>query len=177
MYLLLNYSVPDANKSSSCDSLYQISLKDLAGKKADYSHIQSKVRQYIYSGNNSISQKSQDDDDLYGKSFVLSPGRKSLSMSNLVQDLDSKNTSRRASIKSFLSSKNLDDLQVQVRSRASTFSKSRDSVLTATNYDKVSRLLHHSRYYYFYYVKICLISKKLSSYTRGQNDTHTRFTS
>ena len=150
MYFLSNYSVPDATKSSSCDSLYQISLKDLAGKKADYSHIQSKVRQYIYSGNNSISsQKSQDGDDLYGKSFVLSPGRKSLSMSNLVQDLDSKNTSRRASIKSFLSSKNLDDLQVQVRSRASTFSKSRDSVLTATNYDKVSRLLHHSRYNYF----------------------------
>ena len=156
MYFLSNYSVPDATKSSSCDSLYQISLKDLAGKKADYSHIQSKVRQYIYSGNNSISsQKSQDGDDLYGKSFVLSPGRKSLSMSNLVQDLDSKNTSRRASIKSFLSSKNLDDLQVQVRSRASTFSKSRDSVLTATNYDKVSRLLHHSRYDYFY-IKILL---------------------
>ena len=160
MYFLSNYSVPDATKSSSCDSLYQISLKDLAGKKADYSHIQSKVRQYIYSGNNSISsQKSQDGDDLYGKSFVLSPGRKSLSMSNLVQDLDSKNTSRRASIKSFLSSKNLDDLQVQVRSRASTFSKSRDSALTATNYDKVSRLLHHSRYNYFY-IKIWLFFLK-----------------
>ena len=163
MYFLSNYSVPDATKSSSCDSLYQISLKDLAGKKADYSHIQSKVRQYIYSGNNSISsQKSQDGDDLYGKSFVLSPGRKSLSMSNLVQDLDSKNTSRRASIKSFLSSKNLDDLQVQVRSRASTFSKSRDSVLTATNYDKVSRLLHHSRYNYFY-IKIWLFFLKAST--------------
>ena len=135
----------------------------MAGKKADYSHIQSKVRQYIYSGNNSISsQKSQDGDDLYGKSFVLSPGRKSLSMSNLVQDLDSKNTSRRASIKSFLSSKNLDDLQVQVRSRASTFSKSRDSVLTATNYDKVSRLLHHSRYNYFY-IKIWLFFLKAST--------------
>lgn len=38
----------EPNKSSSCDSLYQVSLKELAGKKADYSHVQSKVRQYIY---------------------------------------------------------------------------------------------------------------------------------
>ena len=53
MYFLLNYSVPDANKSSSCDSLYQVSLKELAGKKADYSHVQSKVRQYIYGGQKS----------------------------------------------------------------------------------------------------------------------------
>ena len=38
----------EPSKSDSCDSLYQVSLKELAGKKADYSHVQSKVRQYIY---------------------------------------------------------------------------------------------------------------------------------
>ena len=84
--------------------------------------------------------------DLHGKSFVLSPGRKSLSMSNLVQEIDTTNCSRRTSIKSFLSSKNLDDLQVQIRrSRSSTMlSKSRESLLLVSN-DKVSRLLdHHS---------------------------------
>ena len=85
-------------------------------------------------------------DDLHCKSFVLSPGRKSLSMSNLVQEIDSTtNCSRRTSIKSFLSSKNLpDDLQVQIRSRSSTLlSKSRESLLVSN--DKVSRLLdHHS---------------------------------
>ena len=82
--------------------------------------------------------------DLYEKSFVLSPGRKSLSMSNLVSEIDTRNCSRRTSIKSFLSSKNLDDLQVQIRSRSSTLlSKSRESLLVSN--DKVSRLLdHHS---------------------------------
>ena len=132
------------SKSSSCDSLYQISLKELAGKKADYSHVQSKVRQYIYGDRKTELVSATDyDNDIYGKSFVLSPGRKSLSMSNLVQELDSKHGSRRTSIKSYLSSKNLDDLQIHLRSRSSTFSKSRESVIVN---EKVARLLptHHS---------------------------------
>ena len=79
-------SQDDPDRSSSYDSLYNISLKDLAGRKADYSHVQSKVRQYIHSGNGSSqsrpSSKQQNYgkrvEDNYGKSFVLSPGRKSL---------------------------------------------------------------------------------------------------
>jgi len=116
----------------------------LAGKKADYSHVQSKVRQYIYGDRKTELVSATDyDNDIYGKSFVLSPGRKSLSMSNLVQELDSKQGSRRTSIKSYLSSKNLDDLQIHLRSRSSTFSKSRESVIVN---EKVARLLptHHS---------------------------------
>ena len=37
-----------AEKSASTDSLFHLSWKELAGKKADYSHVQSKVRQYIH---------------------------------------------------------------------------------------------------------------------------------
>ena len=81
------FLLDDQDRSSSYDSLYNLSLKDLAGKKADYSHVQSKVRQYIHGGNGSGGQSRPSSrqqnfksgvNDNYGKSFVLSPGRKSL---------------------------------------------------------------------------------------------------
>ena len=119
-----------ADRNSSHDSLYEnfSSNKDLAGKKADYSHVQSKVRQYIHSGNGSSqsrpSSKQQNYKNVdYGKSFVLSAGRKSFSMSNiLVDDLDNYPPQRRNSckskLKSFLSAKNLNDLHVSVKNSA-----------------------------------------------------------
>ncbi len=122
---------------------------DLAGKKCDYSHVKSKVRQYIEAGQKPrvIKKKSSKQSnvlDVYGKSFVLSPGRKSLSMSNIAADADAEEASRRTStsstmfgLKSFLSTKHLDDLSVTVKSKNG--SKSRDS-LTIAN-DKVSKLL------------------------------------
>jgi hypothetical protein len=133
-------------RSSSCDSIHRLKLDVLAGKKANYSHVQSKVKQYILGDrpnylkrpirNNAHGHDSSY--DLYGKSFLLSPGRKSLSMSNIAHDFSA--TSRRSSsIKSYLSAKNLDDLQVTLQSRRqSTISKSRDSLITN---DRISRLL------------------------------------
>ena len=113
----------------------------MAGKKADYSHVQSKVRQYIYGqGPQPSRPASRQDKDYYGKSFVLSPGRKSLSMSNIVQDDKSWMNSRRSSVKSelksFLSAKHLDDIHISVKN----MSRSRDSLLNY-DHDKVSRLL------------------------------------
>lgn len=100
----------------------------MAGKKADYSHVQSKVRQYIHSGNGSSqsrpSSKQQNYKNVdYGKSFVLSPGRKSFSMSNiLVDDLfcypPQRRNSCKSELKSFLSAKNLNDLHVSVKNSA-----------------------------------------------------------
>ena len=80
--------------------------------------------------------------DVYGKSFVLSPGRKSLSMSNIVQDdsnsfLSSRRSSVRSELKSFLSAKHLDDVHVSVKSR-STMTQSRENLYKN---EQVSRLL------------------------------------
>ena len=101
----------------------------MAGKKADYSHVQSKVRQYIHSGNGSSQSRPSSKQQNYyknvdyGKSFVLSPGRKSFSMSNiLVDDLyyypPQRRNSCKSELKSFLSAKNLNDLHVSVKNSA-----------------------------------------------------------
>ncbi len=132
----------EAERSSSYDSLYNLSLKELAGKKADYSHVQSKVRQYIYGDSSRPGSKMRHrTGDVYGKSFVLSPGRKSLSMSNLANDCS--NCSRRSScksdLKSFLSAKNLNDLQLQL---SRNLSQSQSGSLHCKS-DQVSRLLDH----------------------------------
>ena len=146
LHSFLSFSDPEPDKSASYDSLYHLSWKELAGRKADYSHVQSKVRQYIYGDGSSSRPSSRQDlnrrknSDFYGKSFVLSPGRKSLSMSNIVQDdknwLHSRRSSVRSELKSFLSAKNLDDLHVSVKNT----SKSRESLLLYDQ-DRISRLL------------------------------------
>ena len=136
------------NKSASFDSLYHLSWKELAGKKAAYSHVQSKVRQYIYSNNSSkpISQSYTDDDssDIYGKSFVLSPGRKSLSMSNIVQEdqgrfssQSRRRSSLKSELKSFLSAKNLNDMSISLVKSG----QSQSSENLCYNHDKVDKLL------------------------------------
>lgn len=126
----------DHDKSSSHDSLHNISLKELAGKKADYSHVQSKVRQYIYGSNSRPGSRQRE--DIYGKSFALSPGRKSLSMSNIVleQKTDSRRSSTNSELKSFLSAKHLNDLCVSVKSNK--LNQSRESLFRN---DQVSKLL------------------------------------
>ena len=132
------------SKSASFDSLYHLSWKELAGKKAAYSHVQSKVRQYIYSskpGNNSQSF-TDDDSDIYGKSFVLSPGRKSLSMSNIVQEDRGRYSRRRSSLKSelksFLSAKNLTDMSISLV-KSGQFENRGENI--GYNHDKVDKLL------------------------------------
>lgn len=140
-------------RSSSCDSLSRLARQELAGHKADYSHVQSKVKAYI-EGVNHIRRPSRKHDDPYGKSFVLSPGRKSLSMSNIYADDNNQNSSQLSSncssnlsrMKAFLSAKNLDDVQVTVRQQRS-MSKSQDSLLSgvesAVDMSKISRLLNN----------------------------------
>ena len=101
-----------------------------------------------------------------GKSFVLSPGRKSLSMSNLVRGADSDLMSSasgcgdpsgpltKSKMKAFLSSRNLDELQISIRSSRS---KSRTSVKSASN---LSRLLD----------RVTDDEDELAAYDEGQAD-------
>ena len=87
-----------------------------------------------------LFQGHKDDEVDYGsKSFVLSPGRKSLSMSNLVMEegglggpdssFGGEEVLTKSKMKAFLSSRHLDDLQISIRCR----SKSRGSVKSASN--------------------------------------------
>ena len=90
------------------------------------------------------------DDDIYGKSFVLSPGRKSLSMSNIVQEHQGsswmhsrRRSSLKSELKSFLSAKNLTDMQISLHAtttnKSAIQSHSRDSL--CYNPDKIDKLL------------------------------------
>ena len=137
--------------SSSYDSLFKLSLKELAGKKNNYKHVQSKVRQYIHgdSISRSNSTLNSNANDYFGKSFVLSPGRKSLSMSNIVQEdakfisglCSSKFSSKfssKSELKSFLSAKNLDDVHINIKNCSRSVTQSRESLYKN---DQVSRLL------------------------------------
>jgi len=117
-------------------------------KNNKYAHIESKVKQYIKDiKTENVHRALKDEEVDYGsKSFVLSPGRKCLSMSNLVHEGgvecsvggngagNEPAVLTKSKMKAFLSSRHLDDLQISIKSRC----KSRGSVKSASN---LTRLL------------------------------------
>lgn len=105
----------------------KVSASTASSKKANYSHVKSKVREYIAKVKNLPSKRHppQNDDreslvQQQQQSFLLSPGRKALSMSNLVSEnkdasnstSECKSVTNLTKMKAFLSSNHLDDFQI-----------------------------------------------------------------
>ena len=129
----------DLNKTK--DSVQEVLMRDSkesSGQTVDYSRVESKVKRYILN-----AKRQQKEAKVREQSFLLSPGRKSLSMSNLVMDASSTDSSgskaaNAGKMKAFLSSRNLDDLQVCIRPKSRA-----ESALSCQSVDKsrLSRLL------------------------------------
>lgn len=107
---------------------------DQIGNNNRFSHVQSKVKQYIEDVKNLPKAKKDE--------YPLSPARKSLSLSNLNQNHDSSRTkSQLQRMKAFISTSNLQDLQVVLKRNQEVHQERGDLMMPKLDKSRLDRLL------------------------------------
>ena len=136
--LAMSPSLGDGNAAKNSRSDPNLNL--VGGKNA-FKHVKSKVRQYIEDVKNLSKTKEE-------KSFQLSPGRKSLSMSNLGSEAQDQGLSNAVAgtnnlnrMKAFISTSNLEDLRVTLKKHTSDGHQQTSTTDLRFDRTRLSRLL------------------------------------